>query len=170
MAELSPDGTAAAILTDIVTALEGITTDGVRLFAEVAVLQDAGTFRRVANAYKGPVAGIIASAPQRKPGSDNSQAFIERIELQIAVCFLKVRAPGGGEKDAADAAALVASLVRQALLVDRTRGGRAEPIPWDGGLLDGTDVTGTIRYEAKRPGQSSHLVTVPCTVGWSKAA
>ena len=64
----------------------------------------------------------------------------------------------------------LASIVRKVLMLDKTRGGKTNLIAWGGGVLNGTDVSGDPRLQAKAANQAFYVATIPAAVGWNEPA
>lgn len=165
--ELTADSTAADLVENVRATLAVATTGGKALFAQVIVCESLAAFEAVANGYKGLVAGVIAGQPQRALGMDNAEDHQTRLPIDIAVRLLSPRAPGLGNDAAAKEMARVAEYVRQALNVDRTRGGKAMKIMWLGGYLPGTETKGDAKLVSTKPGMAFFTASIPIACAWS---
>ena len=86
--------------------------------------------------------------------------------ITVAVRFKLVRNPGGGEQSAVDELQRLTYLVREALLLDRSRGGNAEFLTWGGGFIRGTEVDGSSALVSAVPNQAFYTGTIPVITSW----
>lgn len=170
MAEISVSTKAADIIADIKATISEITVGGSSVFVECEIYDDLQSFTGVANPLKGTAAGIIAGNPVRGTGSSNLEKYTERLDIQIAVRFMLKRKAGADEVTAVQEMNRLAAIVRKALMIDPSRGGRANMIAWSGGVLNGTDVSGDARLQTNIRNQSFFVATIPVTVGWYEPA
>lgn len=169
MPNVSTTDIAQDVVSDVVSALSGATIDNGPVFAGVGVFDDVSTFERVADAASGVQCGVVTNQPERGVSSDNADAYVERLELTLAVKFRSPRLAGGAETDAVKQMQRLAEIIRVAMIADRTRGGLAHAIEWNGRLLPGTDVTGSPRIVRKSADAGEYVAVVPVAVGWTIA-
>lgn len=167
MPDLVADTTAKDVVDDVISVLTDATVDDAKIFAEVGTFDDIASFQRVADPLKGIVAGIITKPPKRVNPVDNGDDYAERLAFEVAFRMSLNREAGEDEKTAADEMNRITSLIRAALLADKTRGGNCGIVVADGQTILGTDVTGEPRMFAPKPNQGFFTAVLPVVCAWS---
>lgn len=168
--DVAADDRVKNIVADLQTTLAAVTVNGERVFKSVKVVDDVESFVRVDDALKAPnIAdiGIVVGTEEEQDGSDDTETAVKRIPFTIIARFLNQRKAGSDEAAAMQEIAKYTSIVRKAVLVDRSRSGNTNLISWGGQVLDGTDVRGVARPIAKAPNQLVHAVAIPIACGLS---
>ncbi len=167
MPEAVFDSRANSIVADVAATLQGLTINGTPIFESAKRYDDAESFIRVADSFANPSCGIVESGIQQGSGSDNSETDVCRMLLEVLIRFAIIRKPLEDEGAATAAMNNYASMVRNALRNEPTRGGSADRIVWGGAVLDGTDTRGAARFIARVPNNGFYVVGIPIAVGWS---
>lgn len=163
MAE-TPD---AEIIDDIVEVLKALEVNGKSL-ASVIVTDSPESFVRVTDTFKGPAAGVVAGRAQRSRATDNAEAYVARLDIPIVVRVPEIIGPSG------DVQHIIAEVndwveeIREAVMVDQWRGGKASLIVWSGKTISGTNVDGEPRWVRHRPGDGVLAQIIPVVVGYAK--
>jgi hypothetical protein len=166
---LTPDTTGGDIIEHLRTTLESAQVSGVNLFKEVRVIDDIDSFRNAGDALSGVIAGIYTAPAAEGDPTDNSAIRSYMMSISLCAKFTTKRAPGADERAAMIESNRLTDLMRQAVLFDRSRGGKAKRILWGGQVIDGTELDGTPRLDYRKPNQAFYICIVPIMVAWEIA-
>jgi hypothetical protein len=164
--ELDESTNAAGIVANIVAVLATLTVGGEPVFKRVDEFENVDAFLERARSDDGAAAGVIARPAEYGAGTDNAAQNNFRLPLEIAVRFLVNRKAGQGDATAAGGLRRYASLITRALLTDRSRGGNAHRVEFEGRLLDGTAFPNPPRLDTKRANAAFHVAIIPAECAW----
>jgi hypothetical protein len=167
MPEIAIDNIANAILEHCAATLLATTQDGLQVFAEVQIVNDVESFIRVADVLKTAgqvVIGLVAGTEESRDGMSDSEEY-HRLPIDVVVRFSQLRNPGGTELTAIERARNYLETAKKALMVDPTRGGLCELVPWAGEVINGTSVRGTMRPLAK-PNEAFYSAAAQVVCCW----
>lgn len=171
MAELGTiNNIAADIAEDVAFWLDTATVGGVPVFTQVEIVNDAQSFIRVADPLSAPQSacvGIVTGTVQEAAARIDNQLSVCRLPLTIVIRFARNRNPGDGEADPMREAQRLAEIVKTSVLRDRTRGGRANLIVWNGAALNCTEVTGEIRPLTRFANEAFYAASITIACGWN---
>lgn len=172
MPAINPQTWSTEVIESVRAALEAaiFSTSGKVFAPPVVVVDDVPSFVNVADVLKlpaGVMCGISAGIVQEDRGTNDLEASLERLPLDIIIRFNRRRPAGSGEQSAVQTLAAYTEYVKQIVMSDRSRGGRCGLIYWNGIIINGTEVRGNTRMLTKTPNQSFFTGVVPIACGRS---
>jgi hypothetical protein len=138
-----------------------------KMFAKSGLYDDVASFLAVGDdALKGKAVGVIGTMPTRGPGLGNGEAYTEAVEYLVVYSFTVKRAAGEDESAGVITANDMAGKIRDALLMDKSRGGRCGFFRRGGRIVNGTSVEGEARIIDTLPNQAIYTAQLPVACGW----
>lgn len=159
------DTTEREIVQNVVEVLENLTADGEKVFASVALVDHPESFVKLANTQGKRIAAVVVRPSQRRPGGDNGEAYVKRLAIDVVMQFPTKPLPGQIDQEAVSGIVEFSELVRDALLEDPSRGGRAGVVKWGGEIIAGTSVYGDPGTPTKMWKEGEPAVVLPVAVG-----
>lgn len=143
---------------------------GTKVFSEVLTVDDQESFIRIDAGLKSSHAcdaGIIVGETDQVAGSDDTETGVVTIPITIVARFFKKRAPLADEQAAVEYGKRIAQLVRDSMIQDRGRGGKANLVRAGGRVINGTEIDGTIRFVSRDPNQMFYAIIIPFVCAYS---
>lgn len=173
MGVVSIDSREPDIISDMLNTLSTLQSSddiGVNVFTSIMQVDDVDSFIQIDDvlmASQKTDAGIVIGDSDETEGSDDTELAVHKVDLSIVIRFYQPRNPGQDESIATLRARKYASLVRDALRKDMSRGGQANLISFNGEIINGTNLDGSMRLLARKPNNMFYAVVVPVVVGYS---
>jgi hypothetical protein len=166
--DVQADTTAGAVIDDLVRTLQDARIAGQRVFQTVLIVQDEDSFFRFQDPLSGSIVGVVDSRAQEQPAVSSGDDKINCLSLSVVVGLYENTPMNGDVGPLVTKLADLVDIARQAVIVDRTRGGLCDVLMWNGKILRGTETWGQPRQLKRTPkNQPLFFATaVPITCGW----
>lgn len=168
MPEILVDNTASEIVADCLAALMAATVSGQTVFASAISVNDVESFLRVSDPLSDtkPRLGIVEGSIEQRNGTADIEPALCRLPLDLLIKFKYVRNPGDGEQAAMVLAKRYLQIAKKSLMVDPSRGGRANLLMWGGEVVNGTSVSGVLRPIIRRTNEAFFAAAASVAVCW----